>query len=398
MIEYYFPLNKTKICKSDKAWMTPSFKIAIAKRQKAFHIYGKNSEAYKFWRNKIQRDVKSARSQYFRKSVEKLNEVNPSRWWREVKSLGGLKSSDVWYQHLLSDDNPTLTHLAESYNNFLVNLTSHFNPLLPSHDAETPDLPNEFLVNYSQVYTPLRQIKTSKSPGPDMIPNKLLKMFACEFAPALADIYVSMQQGVFPQRLKRAIVRPIPKQSPPTSIEDDLRPISLTSQVSKLLEGFTLKLLLSQVADQLDPKQFSLPKKSTTQAVVYMLHSLLAGLESGQRSVRIFFADFKKGFDLVDHNVLNDELVKLGAHPAILRWVRDFLTNREQCVQIQSSCSSWKRMNGGLPQGTKLGPLLFAILVNNLLKNWHGRIKFVDYMTAFAWPEMTDIINILLCP
>ena len=187
---------------------------------------------------------------------------------------------------MLSDDNPTLTHLAESFNNFLVTLTSHFNPLLPSHDAEILDLPNKFLVNYSQVYTSLRQIKNSKSPGPDMIPNKLLKMFACEFAPVLPDIYnVSMQQGVFPQRLKRAIIRPIPKQSPPTSIEDDLRPISLTSQMSKLLEGFTLKLLLSQVADQLDPKQFSVPKKSTMQAVVYMLNSLLAGLESGQCSV-----------------------------------------------------------------------------------------------------------------
>jgi len=101
-------------------------------------------------------------------------------------------------------------------------------------------------------------------------------MFACELAPVLADIYnVSIQQGVFPQRLKRAIVRPIPKQSPPTSIEDDLRPISLTSQVSKLLEGFTLKSLLSQVVDQLDPKQFSLPTKSTTHAVVYMLHPFL---------------------------------------------------------------------------------------------------------------------------
>ena len=81
--------------------------------------------------------------------------------------------------------------------------------------------------------------------------------------------------------------------------------------MSKRLEGFTLKLLLLQVADQLDLKQFSLPKKSTTQAVVYMLHSILAGLESGQCSVRIFFADFKKGFDLVDHNVLIDKLVKL---------------------------------------------------------------------------------------
>ena len=102
--------------------------------------------------------------------------------------------------------------------------------------------------------------------------------------------------------------------------------------MSKLLEGFTLKLLLSQVADQLYPKQFSFPKTSTTQAVVYMLHFLLAGLESGQCSVRIFFADFKKGFDLIDHNVLNDELVKLGVHPAIHRWIRNFLTNREQCV------------------------------------------------------------------
>ena len=142
---------------------------------------------------------------------------------------------------------------------------------------------------------------------------------------------------------------------------------------------------MSQVADQLrlHPKQFSHPKKSTTQAVVYMLHFLLAGLESGQCSIRIFFADFKKGFDLVDHNVLKDELVKLGVNLAIYRWIRDFFTNQKQCVQIQSSCSSWKRMNGGLPQGTKLGSLLFAISVNNLLKNWHGRFKFVNDTTAF---------------
>ena len=43
--------------------------------------------------------------------------------------------------------------------------------------------------------------------------------------------------------------------------------------------------------------------------------------------------------------------------------------------------SSWKRMNGGLPQETKLGPILFAILVNPLLKDWQGRVKFVDDTT-----------------
>ena len=62
--------------------------------------------------------------------------------------------------------------------------------------------------------------------------------------------------------------------------------------------------------------------------------------------------------------------------------VRSFLTSREKSVKIGSSTSSWKHVNGGLPQGTKLGALLFAILINPLLKDWNGRIKFVDDATA----------------
>ena len=58
--------------------------------------------------------------------------------------------------------------------------------------------------------------------------------------------------------------------------------------------------------------------------------------------------------------------------------IKDFLTDREQCVKLGNSISSWKKLNGGLPQGTKLGPLLFIILINSLLVEWHGQIKFVD--------------------
>jgi hypothetical protein len=66
-----------------------------------------------------------------------------------------------------------------------------------------------------------------------------------------------------------------------------------------------LESLLLEVLDKLDPKQFSLPKKSTAQALVYLMHQIHAGLDKGQCSAaRVFFADFKKGFDLVDHNVI----------------------------------------------------------------------------------------------
>ena len=182
--------------------------------------------------------------------------------------------------------------------------------------------------------------------------------------------------------LKRSIVVPVPKVSPPTNIEEDLRPISLTSQIAKVMEDCTLDKLFPQIVDKLDSKQFALPKKSTTHALVYLIHSILNALEKGSCTARLFFADFKKGFDLVDHNVIVKELVNLGVEPAIIRWIKAFLSNREQCVRVGNSSSSWKKTNGGFPQGTKLGPLLFAVLINSLLKDWPGRIKFVDDTSA----------------
>ena len=42
-------------------------------------------------------------------------------------------------------------------------------------------------------------------------------------------------------------------------------------------------------------------------------------------------------------------------------------------------------LNGGIPQGTKLGPELFAVMVNDLVESWVARIKFVDDLTSRFW-------------
>ena len=44
--------------------------------------------------------------------------------------------------------------------------------------------------------------------------------------------------------------------------------------------------------------------------------------------------------------------------------------------------SEWKPPKSGIPQGTKLGVILFTIMTNNLLRSWNLRIKFVDDTTA----------------
>ena len=39
-------------------------------------------------------------------------------------------------------------------------------------------------------------------------------------------------------------------------------------------------------------------------------------------------------------------------------------------------------LNGGILQGTKIGPLLFAVMVNDLVSSWSPRAKFVDDLSV----------------
>jgi hypothetical protein len=141
-----------------------------------------------------------------------------------------------------------LAFLYDSRFRFLSGLTSHFVPLTCEEEQLDFNVTGEYLIDANNVYNELRKIRTNKSPGPDMIPNKILKVSASELAPVITDIYnSSIIQGVFPMNLQRSIVVPIPKVSLPQSVEDDLRPISLTSQIYKVMEGFTLTKLFAQI-------------------------------------------------------------------------------------------------------------------------------------------------------
>lgn len=62
----------------------------------------------------------------------------------------------------------------------------------------------------------------------------------------------------------------------------------------------------------------------------------------------------------------------------LINWVIDFLMQRKQRVKLNSALSDWPLVNGGVPQGTILGPLLFLIMVNDLAIYYRDRWKYVD--------------------
>ena len=72
----------------------------------------------------------------------------------------------------------------------------------------------------------------------------------------------------------------------------------------------------------------------------------------------------------------------MAVHPVLINWIADFLSNRLQRTKIGQDYSAWKHIQAGVPQGTKLGPLFFLIMVNDLIPAT-DLVKFVDDSTTW---------------
>ena len=81
-------------------------------------------------------------------------------------------------------------------------------------------------------------------------------------------------------------------------------------------------------------------------------------------ALRIVLLDFSKAFDRINLNVLITKLIDMGLRRSLIPWLCDFLSNRRQRVKLAESISEWAQVNAGVPQGTKLGPILFLVMVN----------------------------------
>ena len=104
---------------------------------------------------------------------------------------------------------------------------------------------------------------------------------------------------------------------------------------------------------------------STETSLIHMPDNWLQAINDG-KIVGCVLVDFRKAFDLVDHNLLLQKLKHYKIKDLSLSWFDSYLHNRTQQVTVNTSQSKAESIRSDVPKGSILGPLLFLIFINEL--------------------------------
>jgi len=385
-------LTKSKIKQKCKPWINNDIIKLIKTKDKLYTRYIKETNIitkanifneYKTKKNNITQLIRSSKKEYYNDYFEK-NSNNIKKLWSGInKIINKTKSTDscpVCIEIDIDGNIETVTEpktVAKEFNNHYANVADKilegrkFPGNKEFHKYLKSPNPKSFLIKPTtpqEIQNIISKLDTSKSVGPNSIPNQLIQSISESISTPLTNIFnSSFSNGIFPEFLKISTIIPIYKKDSKLKVAN-YRPISLLSNINKIIEKLMFQRLYTFLEENkcIYNLQFGFRKNhSTNHALLSMTQEIKDTIDKGKLAIGVF-VDFQKAFDTVNHQILLRKLDHYGIRGLANDWFKSYLTKRRQCVSINGITSESTYTKHGVPQGSVLGPLLFLIYINDL--------------------------------
>lgn len=330
-------------------------------------------------RNNCVKIVNAAKNNYILNLLQ-TEEKNSKKFWKVIQQVLPNSQSSNQQVHLI-DQQSGLEVLSDQVPDYINNhfcqigatLSNSFSSS-PKFCASVSNFSTTFRLEYitlSETLDLIKGIDVCKSSAVDgltsrvlkdafeAIPHQLLHLFNC-----------SIESGCFPQSWKLANVVTIHKGGSTADV-CNYRPISLLPLPGKMLEKIIHRKLLYYLESNhlLTERQGGFrPAHSTTNTASSFVKDLMTALNK-KLKVAALFIDFRKAFDVIDHEILLDKLHSVGVCPLSLNWFKSYLVGRKQRTFVNNTSSVFQSITYGVPQGSCLGPLFFLIYINDMVQS-----------------------------
>ncbi len=351
----YTTVNRAKKAKR-KAWVTAQ-KSGLKAHLSLFEQHQKN----------VKTVINEAKAHYEEKLVDHLHD-DPKRFYnytrnfcRSSSTVDAIKENGTTY----TDDKEK----ANILNDFFISvMTSEpegdINIPIPTRPIHTV---HNITITRDKVITVMKKLKRNKACGVDGIHVNVLREVLSLSIP-LTDIFQhSANTGHLPQDWKDANVTPLHKKGS-RQAKQNFRPVSLTSQICKIMERLVLADLWGHINTNhlitCDQHGFQGSCSCTTQ-LIECLDDWTNAVDNGD-NLDVIYLDFSKAFDNASLDRLLYKLDQLGVDDTARAWIKSFLLDRLQRVIIDGEAPTSVPVTSGVPQGSVLGPILFLAFINDL--------------------------------
>ena len=242
-------------------------------------------------------------------------------------------------------------------------------PLYKPIRREVPKFSRFSRITEDQVEKIMRSIP-SKCCELDVMPPKIMKQIIPSIITPITNlINNSLENGVFANNWKMAIIKPLLKKAGLDLICKNYRPVSNLSFLSKILKKCALLQFNNHcTANNLLPDYQSAYREHflCETALVKLMDDILWNMEE-QKIAAVVAIDLSAAFDTVDHDVLLDVLNnRFGLEGNTQNWIDSYLRPRKFKVNIGQSYSEEIDVKFSVPQGSIFGPVLYSTYASTL--------------------------------
>lgn len=213
------------------------------------------------------------------------------------------------------------------------------------------------------------QMKTKRAPGCDGIKVEVVKRMYGRCRGLLLTLYNRMlAEGRFPQVWKTGIVKVFLKsKDKDPSLVKSYRPVTLLPVLGKMGEKLVVGRMRRWMTEEdlLSDRQFGFSEgKGTVDALMTMKRDVE---EAAEKYVLAVSLDISGAFDSAWWPEILKVLKEWNCPRNVHNWIRDYFRGRDVVLKVGNGEQS-KRMTRGCPQGSVVGPLLWNVMFDSLLK------------------------------